>query len=369
MSRCIVKFRGAHIQHGCLKAGIAVFPAEGDSSYALHYLPKPVIPEGGYPGAVDGRGIPIDEDDFRAWLSSLPTRMELNPAFTHFIKINSDTSLPDLEAEIQRIFVPDVLKSADAFLSTRGQGERQDFSRYRKMMAAKERLGNGLVLPKGYDAKGLIIATNKRFRGLGGELDTKGKILDIKPGTISVGLTPTDRSSGANIKDNTWVSKNGAASDSGIITSVEIWLEDAADSAEVGLFTDEGSNVLSTTDYESIGAVASGSKQTKSGLDIDVTSGDYIGVWGTAELSPKVEADFSGYGGCWIRAGDSIPVTSETFTFLSGDAISLYGEGETAGVTEKSSSDTGSGADAKASGNPIATLIKAETGSGSDVLI
>jgi hypothetical protein len=41
--------------------------------------------------------------------------------------------------------------------------------------------------------------------------------------------------------------------------------------------------------------------------------------------------------------------------------------GEAPAVTEKTSSDTGSGADALTSGNPVATLIKAETGSGSDV--
>jgi len=38
------------------------------------------------------------------------------------------------------------------------------------------------------------------------------------------------------------------------------------------------------------------------------------------------------------------------------------------GVTEKSSSDTGSGADAKASGNPVATLTRSEGGSGSDTI-
>jgi len=41
---------------------------------------------------------------------------------------------------------------------------------------------------------------------------------------------------------------------------------------------------------------------------------------------------------------------------------------EAAGVTEKSSSDTGSGADAKASGNPVATLTRSEGGSGSDTI-
>ena len=47
--------------------------------------------------------------------------------------------------------------------------------------------------------------------------------------------------------------------------------------------------------------------------------------------------------------------------------LSIYCTYTTAGATEKNSSDTGSGADAKASGNPMATLVKAETGSGTDV--
>ncbi|MBA7571170.1 MAG: hypothetical protein GH159_02280 [Dehalococcoidia bacterium] len=376
MSRCIVKFRGAHIQHGCLKAGIAVFPAEGDSSYALHYVPKPVIPEGGYPGAVDGRGIPIDEDDFRAWLESLPTRMELNPAFTHFIKINSDTSLPDLETEIQRIFVPDVLKSADAFLSTRGQDERQDFSRYRKMMAARERLGNGLVLPKGYDAKGLITAANNKFKPLGGELDGKGKILDIKPGTIDVGSAATDRGSSLYLWNDsierTAIDYNNAANASGEITSVKAWflVADAGNSFKVGTFSDGGSGVFTCHDAELIGEATSGSEQTYSGLEVAISAGEYIGCDGRGTAKLTIERDLSGYSGVYYYEGDSLcdPEDSQTFSLFSGDAISLYGEGETAGVTEKSSSDTGAGADAKASGNPLATLVKAEAGSGSDVL-
>jgi hypothetical protein len=42
---------------------------------------------------------------------------------------------------------------------------------------------------------------------------------------------------------------------------------------------------------------------------------------------------------------------------------------EGGGVTEKTGSDSGAGADSKASGNPLATLVKSETGSGSDAII
>jgi len=50
------------------------------------------------------------------------------------------------------------------------------------------------------------------------------------------------------------------------------------------------------------------------------------------------------------------------------DKYSIYCTYTTAGVTEKSSSDTGMGADAKASGNPVATLTRSEGGSGSDTI-
>lgn len=53
---------------------------------------------------------------------------------------------------------------------------------------------------------------------------------------------------------------------------------------------------------------------------------------------------------------------------LSDDEIDQIRAGTYGGATEKSSSDTGAGADAKASGNPIATLVKAETGSGVDAV-
>jgi hypothetical protein len=161
MSGCVVKFRGAHIQHGYLKAGIAVFPAESDRSYARHYVPKPVIPETGIPEG-------LTDEELEAWLASLPTRMELNPVFVHFIRISPTTTLPQLEAELQRILTPDVLTSADAFLSTRGKDERADFSRFRKMMANPEVLGNGLVLPKGYDARAIVAEAHNRFKDLAG---------------------------------------------------------------------------------------------------------------------------------------------------------------------------------------------------------
>jgi len=55
--------------------------------------------------------------------------------------------------------------------------------------------------------------------------------------------------------------------------------------------------------------------------------------------------------------------------WASADYDFMFEEwGEPPPVTPKTSSDTGSGADAKVTGNPLATLTKSETGSGADVI-
>ncbi len=388
MSGCVVKFRGAHIQHGYLKAGIAVFPAESDRSYARHYVPQPVIPEGGYPGAVDGREVPLDESDFRAWLSSLPTRMELNPVFVHFIRISPTTTLPQLEAEAQRILTPDVLTSADAFLSDRTKTERQSSSRFRKLMQPRERLGNGLVLPGGYDVSSLIAKANQRFKGLFGELDAQGEILPVELGTIDIGAAAIDRANASALAD-TFVGKENPANASGTLTYCEIFMYSGYPGTDVwiGTFIDGGSNVLSCRDSESIGSVAAGSKQTFSGLSINVATGDYFGSHDKGSPSGSIERDSSGQG-YWRYVGECIdPDDSQTFTWYSARTMSLYGEGEE-GATEKESSDTGTGTDAVesletpeaktssdagagAEGAPTAsaTLAGSESGSGIEALI
>jgi len=144
---------------------------------------------------------------------------------------------------------------------------------------------------------------------------------------IDVGAAATDRA-GAISLGNTQVNKENAANDTGAITSVEIWLNlpygDGAN-VEVATFSASG-NDLTTRDSETLGTVTAGSKQTFSGLDMDVETGDYLGTHGT---SGYMETDSSGGSDIWVKWGDYIPCTSETFFLQSDDTISLYGTGET----------------------------------------
>jgi hypothetical protein len=336
-----IKFAGAHIHRDMLKAGIAIFPREGGLSYPRHYVPKPVIPEGGYPGGVDEQGRPLNVDNYQAWLRSLPVRMELNPCLVHFIRINPGTTRGQLESEIQRIFSPDVLATVDALLSDRSPTERESMSRFRRMMNSPERLGTKLVLPGGYDKPFLIAGAESKFEGLAGELDGAGKLLNIEPGTIDVGASAIDRSSALSY-GRTFVAKDNPSNAAGTINQVEIWANTNLADCEVATFIDEGSDVLSTRDNETLGAVTSGSKQTFSGLDMDVSTGDYIGWYATGG---SIEADFTTGSGYWYGGSgvDLIPCSSESLDLNSTTrSFSLYGTGDGA-LTEKSGSDSGTG--------------------------
>ena len=60
-------------------------------------------------------------------------------------------------------------------------------------------------------------------------------------------------------------------------------------------------------------------------VDLDVEAGDFIGMYCLGYM----EKDTSGFSGIWEVSGDEIPCTNQAFTFLAGDAISLYGTGTT----------------------------------------
>ncbi len=339
-----VKYSGAHVHKNVLKAGIALFPGEGGLSYPRHYVARPVIPEGGYPGEVDERGGPLDAGDYRNWLASLPTQMVLNPCLVHFIRIGPDTTLPQLEAAIQRIFTPDLVATVDALLATRGAGERADMSRLRRLMNSPERLGSGPVLPAGYDRQVVIAAAEGRFRGLAGELDGGGRLMGIDPGTIDIGPGAIDRPSTWNTTATTNLCATNPANDSGTLDTIELWYSGNTAGVIVGTFYGSNPN-FTNRDYEEIGSVSGGSKQVFSGLDMDVATDDIIGVYSSA--TGYIERTNSGVGVCQC-SGAQFGTGQQTYTCWSGYDLSIYGTGSDA-ATNKTSSDTGTGADALAS--------------------
>jgi hypothetical protein len=145
---------------------------------------------------------------------------------------------------------------------------------------------------------------------------------------IDVGAGAADRGSQFS-SGFTLIDFNNPANDTGTITSIELWFSAAGDNATgvlAGTFSGSGVS-YDDRDYETIGNVAKGSKQTFSGLNCDVVTGDFLGVYAAVGW---IEQDTSGYVGIGYVGGDKFGTGAQTYTTTyNDDAISVYGAGAT----------------------------------------
>jgi hypothetical protein len=181
----------------------------------------------------------------------------------------------------------------------------------------------------------------KKWKERGGRiLRENHALLGFRPdflygGSIDVGPGAINRmaSLAATI---TQVDKANPANDTGIIDEVKLYFATNGSNVEVASFAASGNN-LTTNDSEALGSVTAGSEQTFSSLDMDITSGEYIGLYGTAGAC---DSWVSGGAGVWSVTGDYIPCSSQAFTLNANWVISIYGTGETGTDHEKSLSDS-----------------------------
>ncbi len=146
---------------------------------------------------------------------------------------------------------------------------------------------------------------------------------------IDIGDTAINRGSVTG-EGYTYINNGNPANATGTITSVEIWANTNLADVEVATFYlvsgSENTSYYTSRDYEAIGAVTSGSKQTFS-VTISVTAGDIIGIYSS---SGALERDTSGFTSMNMNSSDKIPCTNTSFNnYYAGDAISLYATGAT----------------------------------------
>jgi hypothetical protein len=142
---------------------------------------------------------------------------------------------------------------------------------------------------------------------------------------IDIGPGATDRAGYFDV-DYTYVDKANPANATGNIDTFECWFTANSTGVECACFSASG-DVLTTTDFETIGNVTGGSKQTFTGLSMSVTLGDYLGIHWTIVEGRGLEQDSSGGSGMWYMAGDNIPCTSVTFGSIGSYVMSIYGTG------------------------------------------
>ena len=146
------------------------------------------------------------------------------------------------------------------------------------------------------------------------------------PLPIDIGSEAIDRPSGLAC-DYTYVDKNNPANATGLLDTLKVYCAEWIYLLIVATYYLTGENKLKCRDSQYIGDVTSGSVQTFTGLSVNVQEGDYIGCY--LELAGVIEADTEGFAGVWSFPGDcTLPGKEETFSFLEGHAISLYGTGQ-----------------------------------------
>ena len=138
---------------------------------------------------------------------------------------------------------------------------------------------------------------------------------------IDIGAAAISRMS-SGIAAYTQLVMDNPANASGIIDTIEVWVSvDASATSKVGTFHGSGTS-WTKRDYATIGPITAGSKQTFSGLDIDVETDDLIGFFDA--LGKVVSAPFGG-AGVLSKWGDQFDAGTQTYSVQAGDILSLYG--------------------------------------------
>lgn len=148
---------------------------------------------------------------------------------------------------------------------------------------------------------------------------------------IDIGAGATDRAS-ALTTDKTLIDLNNPANDDGVLDTLELFFTSGYDGAgiKMGTFYTSGTARVSR-DWETLGSVTAGSKQTFTGKSVDVQTDDLIGIYGT---SGKLEAASSGGSGILSKTGDQFGAGAvEGFSWSSDYICSLYATGSTAGAS------------------------------------
>jgi hypothetical protein len=339
---------GTHEHKGQLKGRIDLYPESQEKSYAQNYVYVPVVPESGYPGLKDEQGQPLSQKDFDLWIAGLPHIWQLNPCLSIFVDVDENTTLELFNEFIQDIYKPDVLATIDNIMSAPLTDNPHLHAHLISPYArGKTTLSGRQTASFNATAKNYI---NQRLGEVSLLLPANGKAKFVTVQSIAVGSTASDRATSLNY-GNTIILKTNPANASGTLDTWELWFDTAGNNAtgvKVGSFTLISGANFTTNDYESIGNVTKGSKQTFTGLSTSVTSGDYAGYYGSEGL---IERDSTGYSGVWLKSGDYIPCTNTEIPFYAAITISVYATGTEVSTPTVTTQAVSSIADTTATGN------------------
>jgi hypothetical protein len=137
---------------------------------------------------------------------------------------------------------------------------------------------------------------------------------------ITIGAEAIDRAGSFSVATRTCIQTVGAASETGTLTVFQLWWAIDATAVKVGTFSGSGTS-YTNRDGETLGDMTAGSLQTFSGLNCDVTSGDFIGVHSDTGF---IELTASG-SAFYYYSGDAFGAGAKTYDTPGDRTISLYG--------------------------------------------
>jgi hypothetical protein len=283
-----------HVSGGLLMVRLDFYPTKGSKTYDLHNI-----------------DITNEETGKKS--------KQLNPALCHFITVPDDITKTQLRKYIIDTFSDDVMATIDDSLT-----KENSIHLISPYMKDKSSISKKKVTK---DKTNVISDVNKKLEGfaIAGK-DKNGKVEKVVPQSIDIGPGATNRAS-ALTSNFTLLDEGNPANDTGTLDTIEIWANATLGGCKSGTFYQDGAvGTYTARDYATIGSVTGGSKQTFSGLSVDVETDDIIGTYYS---SGTLERDASG-GSSWILVGDQMSASQAVFSSRAY-ILSLYGTGTTGG--------------------------------------
>ncbi len=331
-----IKFEpsGTHVDSkGNLKIRLDFYPTPTSKCYELYHTETvdETSPEflAGYKGKLDKDGNPVNLVDYQKWQDGLPKHWVVNPCLCHFITVPPDVTKADIDSIIATYFTGNVTATIDDIMSRTGEHETAHLiSPY---MRSKTTMTSAKVSKTDEETLKQTINTQLTdYKITAGA--TVGQIEDVKSGSIDVGPGATDRASGyGGGPAKTFLAKDNPANANGSLDTFELYFaSENGTLVKAGTFSG-ASTTWTNRDYETIGTVTYGSKQTFTGLACDVATDDIAGVGFTGGI---IEIDSSGGAGILNAFASNFGNGSQSYSTFDADGIlSVYATGTESGGT------------------------------------
>jgi len=294
----------------------------------------------GYKGAKDDKtGEPLDWGAYNKWLDGLPTVWQVNPFHSHFVYYDTTVLDDSIKAQIAK-----VTEYFYAFHTYCWDNSLEFIPQWQKVPKQAGTIRD--VFIAGDSSPPNKSACELKATGITsrtGDFDTRE--FDKTPstptdlnigekGTIDVGAAAIDRADSYVLGTYTLITAANPANASGTLDTIEVymvigWAEDDLWGA---VYSISGST-LTCRDSEELGATGSGSKDTFTGLSINIETGDMIGGRGKTGSYGKIERDTFGGSGVYYLSGEYVdPDDYKDYDFfVDTQEISIYGTGTESG--------------------------------------